>query len=158
MKQTIIVMCGIPACGKSTLANEIVSTFESAKERTPVAVISSDRIRQKLYGNEEIQGNPQEVFAKVYSKVAEAIDLGFKKIIIDSTAITKKDRKRIFENLSKYDVDFVCVYFPVDVDKSIEQNKKRARHVPETVIYRMADKFQAPTIEEGFRAVFLVKE
>ena len=102
--------------------------------------------------------NPKEVFAKVYSKVADSLALGYKRVIVDSTAITKKDRKKIFDNLSNLNVDFVCVYFPVDINKSIKQNKMRARHVPEDVIYRMADKFQAPTIEEGFKAVFLVKE
>lgn len=158
MKQTVIVMCGLPACGKSTLAEKISNIFLQANIEDGVAIVSSDRIRKQLYGNEEKQGNPKEVFAKVYNKVADTLALGYKRVIVDSTAVTKKDRKKIIDNLSNLNVDFVCVYFPVDIDKSIKQNKMRARHVPEDVIYRMADKFQAPTIEEGFRAVFLVKE
>lgn len=54
MKEPIVyVLVGCPACGKSTFAKN----FDN-----DTVVISSDAIREELYGNEAIQGNGKEVF------------------------------------------------------------------------------------------------
>ena len=45
------MLIGIPASGKSTLANELAPLINAE-------ILSTDKIREELYKDETIQGNP----------------------------------------------------------------------------------------------------
>ena len=60
---TLLMMIGLPASGKSTRAIRLALDFETN------AIVSSDDMRKKLYGSEEIQGDSQYVFQCLYNEI-----------------------------------------------------------------------------------------
>ena len=67
----LILLVGIPGSGKTTYSKEYI-------ERSPNTFhLSSDAIRKELYGDENIQGNPGEVFALMQKRAVEALNNGY---------------------------------------------------------------------------------
>ena len=78
---TVNFMIEIPGSGKSTYAkNNLSGEF-----------ISSDEVRKELYGDISIQGDPEKVFAVVYSRLKKVLSDG-KDIIFDATNINRHYR------------------------------------------------------------------
>lgn len=125
-KRTLIMMIGIPGSGKSTIANQISDSYN-------IPVVSSDRVRFHLYGNESIQGNYNEVFDEVYRQINKWIDYGI--CIYDATNTRKMWRYTAIAKTLPTEV----VYIVVDpgIEKSLKQNADRERVCPEHVIHRM---------------------
>ena len=138
------MLVGIPGCGKSTYAKKM--------EVLDYVWISSDKIREELYGSEEIQGNPKDVFAKMYERTFKALNEG-KNVIYDATNIKRKDRMSLIAEIDKRvkgEVYKKCSYFAVDPAICKERNSKRERVVPEEIIDKMLKSFEVPVFNEGW--------
>ena len=149
MKEPIAyVLVGCPACGKSTFAKN----FDN-----DTVVVSSDAIREELYGDEAIQGNGKEVFSLYYDRAIAAIEKGYN-VILDATNVTRKARKNIFSTLGKSNVDckFVAICFERELDVLLKQNAGRERKVPKEVIERMYHNYVRPAEQEGFDKIVLM--
>lgn len=139
------MLVGIPGCGKSTYAQAMAEAYG-------YIWISSDKIREELYGSEEIQGNPKDVFAKMYERTIDSLNEG-KYVIYDATNIKRKDRMNLLDVIKrsvKKKVCLKCSYFAVDPSICKERNSKRERTVPEEVIDKMLKAFEAPVYREGW--------
>ncbi len=132
----LIIMCGIPASGKSTIAK-----FFNGN------IVSTDSIREELYGDENIQGNGKEVFSLAYSRIRNYLSLG-ENVIFDATNIRKKDRKIITDIGREYNCNNVICYCKTPIDTALERNSNRQRVVPESVIERMYKNFETPSYDE----------
>ena len=143
----LIVLCGIPASGKTSFTHW---GFEK-----DVKVISTDKIRGELFGDESIQRNPRLVFDTAYNRIANALQKN-ENVIFDATNLTIKDRKEIFKRFSPNVHEIIAVYFNTPLEVCLERNAKRERKVPEDVIRRMHDRIQEPTTEEGFSLTYKV--
>lgn len=149
MKEPIVyVLVGCPACGKSTFAKSF---------NNDTIVISSDAIREELYGDEAIQGNGNEVFGLYYDRAIAAIEDGHN-VILDATNVTRKARKNIFSTLGKSNIDckFVAICFEKELDVLLKQNAGRERKVPKEVIERMYNNYMRPVEQEGFDKIVLM--
>lgn len=140
---TIYIMCGLPGSGKTTTALNIL------KENKNALWVSSDSVREGLYGSEEIQGNPKEVFTEVDRLVQKALDEGHD-VVYDATNISKATRRNI---MNKFDAEYICVYCNAELDTCIQRNDSRIRKVPHKVIKRMYKNFEEPTIDEGYKMI-----
>lgn len=140
---TLYTMVGLPGAGKSTFA----------QMRKECVVVSSDAIREEMYGDANIQGDGKKVFAELHRRVRKALAYG-KDVIYDATNIERKTRKNIINN---FDAQHVCVYISTDVEECKRRNAQRERVVPTEVIERMASKLVVPTAEEGFTKVIEIK-
>ena len=141
----LFVMCGLPASGKTTLAEYL------AKELDCV-VVSTDKMRAVLYGDESIQGNGKEVFDLAYEQ-AELWGLRGDNVVFDATQLTKRARKQTLDRLSHLFGKCVCVFADTPFEVCMERNKARDRVIPVSVMRRMALQLQEPTVEEGFKFV-----
>lgn len=140
---TLYVMCGCPGSGKSTYA----------KEHFPKAVYAcADDVRECLYGNAAIQGNPKEVF-EVMGEGVKAFLAAGQDVVYDTTAVTSKLRRQI---IKKFNVPTVCIFMNTPVEECKKRNAARSRVVPEEVIDRMARKLTVPTLEEGFSEIKII--
>lgn len=83
-----IIMCGLPYSGKSSLAKEIAA-------RENAIIFSSDKIREELYGSEDIQGDPQEVFGLIHKRIREAVKTE-RSVILDATNVRQKIEDKRF--------------------------------------------------------------
>lgn len=141
MKPTLYILCGPAACGKSTYA----ATLNAI-------VVSSDAVREELFGDASIQKDNSRVFEIVNQRVEEALALGYD-VVYDATNIKSYIRKNIIQ---RFDARFVAVWFDVSKSECLERNAKRSRQVPEGVIARMFRQFEIPTYGEGFSAIIKI--
>ena len=144
----LIIMIGIPGCGKSTYAQ--------AMEDANTVVISSDIIRKELLGDEQDQNNNALVFSTLYAKSREFLKKG-KDVVIDATNINTFERKRVLDNFKDLNIKRIALVIDTDIKICIERDSLRARHVGEDIILGYANKYEAPTKAEGFDEIVIIK-
>ena len=136
----LIILCGIPGSGKTSYGQKWV------KENSGL-LLSSDAIRQELYGDESTQGNPHEVFSLMQKRAIEALNDG-KNVVYDATNITRKDRSGIIAACPKF-VKIECHIVWASIETCINRDEERGRTVGQTIIDKMLKRFQPPYYDEG---------
>lgn len=137
-----IMLIGLPGCGKSTYAVKY-------KSKNPdTAIISSDEIREEVFGNVNDQTHNTEVFEIMKNRTLEFLKSNID-VIYDATNINRK-RRISFLNLLPTNTIKIGVMFAVPFDLCKEQNEHRSRKVPFEVMNRMYKHFQVPCKGEGF--------
>ena len=144
----LIVLYGLPGSGKSTWASKHINGY--------TLMLSSDEIREELWGDASIQANPKQVFDLLYARAKMALKNGFN-LIVDSTNLKAKDRKHLLEELKPYANKCEIVIFATPIEECILRQEKRARKVPAEVIERMKNGAQEPTLDEGWDSIKVVK-
>ena len=146
-----IMLIGLPACGKSTWA------CYYAKNHPHSVVLTSDAIREELFGDESIQGDPNVIFGKMRSRALHELREG-NSVVYDATNICFKDRKGILNSVNKElpEVWITGVVFATPVEVCKEWNQKRARSVPDFVYDKMLHRWQTPFDGEGFNSILVV--
>lgn len=149
-RPSLILLVGIPGSGKTTYAEEILKD-KYYKDKT--IHLSSDKIRNELYGDESIQGDPCEVFSLMQKRAVEALNNGLN-VIYDSTAITRKDRAGIIAACPKF-VKIHCHIIWSPIETCVKRDVIRERTVGKAVIDKMLKRFQAPYYDEGFDNIYI---
>lgn len=138
----VYVMVGFPASGKSTKAKQLSGE-----------VLSSDAIRAELYGSEEEQGNPKEVFDTLYHRMETLLAMR-KSVVVDSTNINRWERSRAIELAKKWNArNIVCINMNTPISECKKRNQARERKVPDFVFERMLQKYESPSYDEGFNLI-----
>ena len=137
-----IMMIGPSASGKSTFANELVGK-----------VISSDKLREELYGDEAIQGDNKFLFSQLHKMILESFREN-ESVIFDATNLSRKNRVALLEKIPP-DINKETIVVVTPFEKIYENNKNRARKVPEKVIWRQLRQFEMPVYEEGFDGIII---
>lgn len=143
------MLIGYPACGKSTYAQRMATEG--------YAVLSSDAIREEIFGNAEEQRNCDLVFQVLYERMGRLLENNVD-VIFDATNIKRRDRKFALDFIRQYNVPVEACVFTTPIDVCKERNSKRDRKVPEYVYTRMERKFSYPTLDEGFVKITEVTE
>jgi len=143
-----IMMCGLPASGKSLIAEQI-----SLKENA--VIHSSDSLRKELYGDINLQDKNGELFAELHNRIKRDLKEG-KNVIYDATNLNYKKRKGFLEELKKIDVHKQCIFVATPYEKCIDQNNIRERKVPEYVIKRMYMSVNIPQKYEGWNDIKII--
>ncbi|KPQ40141.1 MAG: putative kinase [Phormidium sp. OSCR] len=144
-------LVGVPASGKSHFAQEVV------KRDPRYVVVSTDAVREKLYGDAIIQGNWREIEAEVLTQIQAAIAQE-RPVIYDATNVRRSwrvDFLQLVKDLSDTPLTWVAWVMEVPVEVCKQRNGDRPRVVPNHVIERMAESLaQTPvTTAEGFEEV-----
>lgn len=135
---TLYILCGIPGCGKTTWAHE---------HHPEAVIVSTDKIRGELYGDERVQGEGLDVFAIAHRRVRAALKQG-SDVVFDATNIRKKDRELLKSRVADLHPRIVAVAFKTLVKDCMKRNEERNRVVPESVIWRMAKHYTYPMPED----------
>lgn len=143
----LIVMCGLSASGKSTIAKELAVKHDAA-------IVSSDAIRKEICGFVSDQSKNDEVFKIFHKRIREYLNNG-QSVIADATNITMRSRRAIIENVRKLDVEKICYIIPKQFKDCIRDNRIREHSVPEEVIAAQRSKFQIPFKEEGWNEIII---
>jgi predicted kinase len=147
---TLFVTIGLPASGKSTWAKDYQGT-----DFKDTIIVSTDRIRAHLYGDERIQGDGNDVFNRAYSILKVVGENGYN-AVFDATNLMKKYRKRIFKELREFYDHISAVYFDVPTQECVERDEKRERKVGEDVIMNMATRLYPPEEDEGWDWIYTI--
>ena len=141
----LIMMVGPALSGKSTTAKKF-------KEMYKAVVVSSDSIREEIYGDESIQGNPQEVFELAHSRVINSLQTN-ELVVFDATNLTAKHRMGLLGKLPTC-VKRTAMVHIVAPHMLLARNKLRKRKVPGDIIWRQIKQFEHPTLGEQFNTIY----
>lgn len=145
-RPVLILLCGIPGSGKTTYAEKMKNSYTYH--------LSSDAIRKELYGDENIQGNPSDIFTLMQDRAIMLLNNGFD-VIYDATNITRKDRASIIAKCPKIaQIECHIIWAPIEI--CIERDAARKRTVGKEVIDRMLKRFQAPYYDEGIDKIKVI--
>jgi len=129
----LIVMVGISGSGKSTIAKSM--------EDNNTVILSADKIRETLYGNDAIQGNGDLVFNILFKQIHVAFNMGYN-VIIDNTNVTREARKYLLDIAKKYSAFPMAILIDCSVDRAMRNQEKRERKVPLEVVQRQYNRLQ----------------
>lgn len=144
------ILIGCPSSGKTTLAEAIVEDDPSYK------IVSTDKIREKLFGDETIQGNWSQIEAEVFRQLEGHLKAGHP-VIYDATNAKRPWRMGLLRHLKQYQtVDWLGWYVKTPLGTCLQWNQTRERQVPEGVIKRMSESLKTfpPMAAEGFASVY----
>ncbi len=142
-----MMLVGLPGSGKSTKAIEL------CKENEPCIIISSDMIRNELYGDESVQENHQKVFDLMQKRTVEALQNG-KNVIYDATNLRRKNRIHLLKVLPRCQKTAIIVW--TRFETCVERDKERNRHVGQAVVEKMIHNFQLPYYDEGWNTIKVI--
>jgi D-glycero-D-manno-heptose 1,7-bisphosphate phosphatase len=143
-KKEIVVLVGIPGCGKSTF----VERFLPYHRR-----VNLDSIHALLDPVNGFDKKNLGLARNIESLMIEESMLKGVPVVIDNTNISEEKRSKYIEYARKHDADMVAVYFEPDLKKALKQNSERERKVPKMAIIGMLKKYEPPRKEEGFLRV-----
>ena len=144
------ILIGCPSSGKSTLAQNIVENNPNYR------IVSTDKIREQLFGDENIQGNWSAIETEVFRQIEAHINAD-NPIIYDATNAKRSWRMGLLQHLNQYNnVEWFGWHLKTPLKTCLQWNQKRERKVPETVIKRMSESLKTfpPIAAEGFVAVY----
>lgn len=145
----LIVLVGLPASGKSTYANTLAQIPNTI-------VLSSDKLRKELLGDESCQTNNQLVFDTLYSRAKQYLIDGYN-VVIDATNINMKDRKRTLTHFQSLNIERIALVFATPIEVCYARDEKRERTVGKDVIDKFVQRFEIPMEYEGFNKIEIIE-
>lgn len=144
----LIMMVGLPASGKSTIAKKI-----AIKENA--IIHASDELRKELFDDENVNDKNNELFVELHKRIKKDLYEG-KNVVYDATNIHYKRRKSFLDELNKLNIYKECVVIATPYEECLKQNKLRERQVPDYVIKKMYLNFYVPQYYEGWNEIRFV--
>jgi len=138
----LIVLAGLPGSGKSTWA-----------ARQPYSVLSSDAVRRLIADDPNIQTIHRQVFGTLRSLARQRLELRRPITCIDSTALTRWERRPWLRLAEDADCEAEAIFFDTPLEICLARNAGRHRVVPAEVVREMARRLEPPSIKEGFARV-----
>lgn len=105
----IIIFCGAPACGKSTVVKKLVlrlNDFDACYK-----LLVSDKVSNRVY-------------EKIFRFLKNNIE-GYEYLIVDATFYKQKWREEVQQIARKNDEDILTVYLRSDLETSLRRNEQR---------------------------------
>jgi predicted kinase len=145
-KGSVILAIGLPGSGKS-------SWFK----RHNITPLSSDLLRALLFDDPTEQRFQDLIFSNLRSMLKARLIARRPLNYVDATNLTPHERQSWIKLARDYGYEVQAVFFDVPLEVCLERNQRRQRVVTENVMRRMSAKLRAPTFEEGFAKITVVK-
>jgi predicted kinase len=145
-KGVVVLAIGLPGSGKSTWF-----------KRRGVTPLSSDLLRTILFDDITEQRYQSLVFSTLRSLLRARLIAKMPWNYVDATNLSPHERRQWIKMSKSFGFEVHAVYFDVPLEVCLERNRKRERLVPEDVMRRMGQKLRAPTFEEGFSKIVVVR-
>jgi predicted kinase len=145
-KGTVVLAIGLPGSGKS-------SWFKRHK----ITPLSSDMLRALLFDDPTEQRFQDLIFSNLRSMLKARLIARRPLNYVDATNLTPHERQSWIKLGQDYGYEVQAVFFDVPLEVCLERNHKRERTVADDVMRRMSAKLKAPTFEEGFSKITVVR-
>jgi predicted kinase len=142
----VVLSIGLPGSGKS-------SWFK----RHNIAPLSSDMLRSLLFDDPAEQGFQDLVFSNLRSMLKARLLARRPLNYVDATNLTPHDRHSWIKLAKDYGYEVHAVFFDVPLEVCLERNHRRPRVVSDEVMRQMSAKLKAPTFDEGFAKITVVR-
>jgi len=145
----LICMCGPAGTGKSTVAKQYARWHNAV-------IVSTDAIREELFGSAAEQKSGALVFETAYQRVEDALRY-HRNVIFDAMNLSPRDRKNFLKRFKPIHNGFnMILVMNTSLEEAKKRNRSRDRVVPDEVIERQFNKFVKPTEEEGWDIIRFV--
>jgi len=140
----LVILCGIPCAGKSTLAREIANMLESRFKYSTV-VVGSDDFRHMIptYQSRFKPELEQFVRSVTYETVKVALRNGLL-VISDDTNYYTSVRRQLVRTAQRCKADYAIIYVNTPLDVAIKWNKERGEPIPGSLIEEIYYKLDEP--------------
>jgi predicted kinase len=145
-KGIVVLAVGLPGSGKS-------SWFK----RHDITPLSSDVLRSMLFDDPSEQRFQDLVFSNLRSMLKARLIARRPTNYVDATNLTPHERTNWIKLAKDFGYEAQAVFFDVPLEVCIERHNRRDRIVPEDVMRKMSAKLKAPTFEEGFAKITVVR-
>ena len=149
-KPIFLMMCGLPASGKSTIAQELAKEFNAT-------IFSSDDLREEMFGDINDQEHNQELFVELHKRIKDCLKSG-NNAIYDACNINYKRRMSFLAELKNIPCEKSCFLIATPYEECEQRNASRDRKVPEHVIKKMYHSFDVPYWYEGWDDIVIIRD
>lgn len=149
---TAYILVGVPGSGKSTWIAKQNWARQCVIASTDDFVEAYARSVNKSY-NEVFHDVMPDAVSAMAETVMDAVAHG-KDIIWDQTCTTVKTRKKKIKMLPGYKLIAVVFKTPDEEEWRHRLNSRPGKVIPEEVLKDMTDKFEYPTLKEGFDQIW----
>lgn len=146
----VFILVGISGSGKSTWAVDRVN-------KTQAVWVSTDNIREALFGDATIQAQGDRVFEMAREQLESALRNNIEEVIVDATNVDAKSRAQFIKLSKNYNAHVVAVCFDVPLKTAQLRNGSRTRVVPSFVIERQFNKLNFPIVSEGVDEIIWIQ-
>lgn len=163
---SVIILIGIPASGKSSLAEQMLRASSPAGQNSSsitygqTKLICPDRIRARLYGSDAIQGNWTEIWEQIHQEFTNAAK-SQQSVIYDATNYRREYRKEVINLAREHGFKTITgIWLNVPLWICLSRNDHRDRQVPEDIIVEMYRtlSYSPPSLTEGFDRILFRDE
>lgn len=151
-KPTFIMTIGLPGSGKDTYYNSSIL-------KDYCISVSSDAIRQEVFGDVNDQTHNGEVFEIMRKRTVEALNRG-DSVYYNATNLSSRRRTSLLKTLKqsvKVDFEAKALVIAPDYKTCLERNSNRERIVPQNVMEKMLRNFEPPYYNEGWDNIQIVE-
>lgn len=145
------MLVGVAGSGKSTYAIQR-RTFLIEKMGLECEIVSSDDLREEVWGSASDQRDPGFIFNLMVKRTREYLSKGIN-VIFDACNVQEKWRRQTLNRLSDIDCHRECVVLIERPNVCVERQNMRSRKVPDYVIWRQVCQFQMPHESEGWDVI-----
>jgi selenocysteine-specific elongation factor len=140
----LLILCGLPASGKTTISKNVASLLED-KHGVSTMVISSDDFRGMLSYSSKGFKPERETSVKILYENAIATGLGNGFIVIsDDLNYYKSMRSDLRQIAKRLGSDYDIVFVDTPVEQALKWNQERGSPIPSSLIEEISQKLDPP--------------
>lgn len=133
----LLIFCGIPGTGKSTIARLVAARLEGTVH------IQTDAVRSMIYYPTYTNEESEFVYAVCIMLAGEALQRGYN-AILDGTFLREEYREEALRQLRGAYDSYLVVYVHCDVRTAYVKNMSRKASVPQDRFNQMLPRLQEP--------------
>ena len=138
MKGRLVIFCGIPGSGKTTIARLVLRSFEKS------ILIQTDDVRNMLAHPSFSPEESKFVYDACFGVAKEALKAGYL-VVLDATFLKEDYREEARTKLSRYCQGIDTVWVRCDLELALRRNAARKEMVPPEKVQAMLDMLERPS-------------
>jgi predicted kinase len=154
----IVVVCGLPASGKSHFAGAHFSgtgRLRVNRKELRRLLFEMTHFGQK-WSEKDFASSDEFLVKHVERKIIEHFLQNHQKLLIDNTSMSRESRKSYLTIARQAGKSIGVIFLDIPVARCLERNRTREDSIPERVISQLEAEKELPDIAEGYKEAIVV--